>query len=202
MSDLKINLDLLNKFENELNPGFTKKNTIPTKVLGYGEISTVLEIGSGDDRALAYKRMPMFKTEQEAKDYEILYKEYIKILNDRIGLQIVAGDITTLVNEEKGRMVGYIAQRKLPSTTIGHKAIHYLSKENITRLILAALRETRKVFEFNTQNKGNWSSVLMVKSPIGRLSVLTRNSQILIKKSNCFTWTPARRLCARMVKSN
>ena len=154
MSDLKINLDLLNKFENELNPGFTKKNTIPTKVLGYGEISTVLEIGSGDDRALAYKRMPMFKTEQEAKDYEILYKEYIKILNDRIGLQIVAGDITTLVNEEKGRVVGYIAQRKLPSTTIGHKAIHYLSKENITRLILAALRETRKVFEFNTQNKG------------------------------------------------
>ena len=51
MSDLKINLDLLNKFENELNPDFPEKSTITTKVLGYGEISTVLEIGTGDDRA-------------------------------------------------------------------------------------------------------------------------------------------------------
>ena len=45
MSALEIDLDLLRQFEKGLDPRFPERNRIRTRVLGYGEISTVLEIG-------------------------------------------------------------------------------------------------------------------------------------------------------------
>ena len=154
MSKLKINFELLKKLEKELNPAAPEKCSVPTKVLGYGEISTVLEIGAGEDRNLAYKRMPMFKNDKESDSYLTLYKEYLKILSEQVGLNLVPSDITMLPDESKGLVTGYIAQVKLPSESIGHKAIHNLSSENIQKLVLSVLDELKKVFDFNKENKG------------------------------------------------
>jgi len=43
-------------------------------VLGYGEISTVFQIGT--DRYRAYKRMPLFETRKAAEDYVETYQIY------------------------------------------------------------------------------------------------------------------------------
>ena len=149
----EINFELLKKLEKELNPATPEKCTVPTKVLGYGEISTVIEIGTGKDKNLAYKRMPMFKNEEESERYLKLYKEYLEILSAKIGLDLVPSDIAMLPDENKGIVTGYIAQEKLPAESIGHKAIHVLSFENIQILIVAVLKELKKVFDFNHKNK-------------------------------------------------
>lgn len=154
MSGLQVNLELLRQFEEELDPKFPEQCVIPTKVLGYGEISTVLEIGTGDERNLAYKRMSLFRTEQEAERYKTLYWQYVQALQDRIGLKMVPSDIVQIADEQTGRIVVYIVQRRLPSEAIGHKAIHSLSPSDIKKLIRAVLRETVKVFDFNRLHKG------------------------------------------------
>lgn len=152
----KFNLELLQRFEQALDPEFPEKCSIPTRVLGYGEISTVLEIGNGQGNCeVAYKRMPMFKTEQEAERYQNLYWEYLRLLQDRIGIQVVPSDITRLVDVGTGRIAVYIIQKKLPVESIAHKVIHRLSAEQVRELVLAVLRESAKVFEFNRQHQGS-----------------------------------------------
>ena len=147
--------ELLRRFEQALDPEFPEKCPIPTKILGYGEISTVLEIGNRRGNHVAYKRMPMFKTEQEAESYQNLYWQYLQLLQNRIGIQVVPSDITRLVDAATGRIAVYIIQEKLPAEAIAHKAIHRLSAEQVRKLVLAVLREITKVFEFNRQHQGS-----------------------------------------------
>jgi len=151
---LEINVELLTRFEKGLDPRFPERSEIPARVLDYGEISTVLEIGAGSERDLVYKRMPMFKTEQEAEDYQTLHKEYIQVLQDRIGLQVAPSDIARLIDEQTGKVVVYIVQKKFPLEAIAHKAIHRLSPDDVNKLDLAVLKETAKVFDFNARHKG------------------------------------------------
>lgn len=152
MPEVRINARLLKEFETGLNPRSPEKSHIPARVLDYGEISTVLEIGAESERDLAYKRLPMFRTEEEAESYQTLYNEYVGILQDRIGLQVVPGDTIRLA--DKGRFVVYIVQEKLRREAIGHRAIHRLAPTEVKRLILAVLREIGKVFDFNRTHQG------------------------------------------------
>ena len=154
MPHMKINVDLLSRFEQRLDTRFPEKSEIPAKVLGYGEISTVLEIGTGTERDLAYKRLPMFKTEQEAETYDALYREYIQVLRDRIDLHVVPSDTVRLFDAKRGRVVAYIVQEKLPAEAIGHRAIHQIPPGEVIKLVLAVLKETVKVFNFNSRNRG------------------------------------------------
>ena len=154
MPDLEINVELLTRFEKGLDPRFPERSEIPARVLDYGEISTVLEIGTGSEKDLVYKRMPMFQTEQEAEDYQTLHKEYIQVLQDRIGLQVAPSDIARLIDEQTGKVVVYIVQKKFPLEAIAHKAIHRLSPDDVNKLDLAVLKETAKVFDFNARHKG------------------------------------------------
>ncbi|MCR4407209.1 MAG: DUF6206 family protein [Anaerolineae bacterium] len=152
MPEVKINAQLLREFEKGLNPRFPERSQVPARVLDYGEISTVLEIGVESEKGLAYKRLPMFRNEEEARSYQALYDEYVNVLQNRIGLRVVPGDTIRLA--DRGRFVVYIVQEKLPREAIGHRAIHCLSPAEVTRLVLAVLRETGKVFDFNQQHKG------------------------------------------------
>ncbi|HIP96973.1 MAG TPA: hypothetical protein EYH32_07145, partial [Anaerolineae bacterium] len=148
MSGLKIDPRLLSEFEEGLNPRFPERSVIPARVLGYGEISTVLEIGTGAARELAYKRLPMFGSEEEAERYEALYAEYVQVLQERIGIRVVPSETIRLTG--RGRVIVYIVQEKFPPEAFGHKAIHRLPLDDVERLVLAALGETKKVFDFNS----------------------------------------------------
>ena len=154
MPNIRINPNFLNEFEKGLNPQFPEQSQIPATVLGYGEISTVLEIKNKAGNNVAYKRMPMFHTEEEFEEYLILYKKYIKTLDNEIGIGLVPGAIEKVSFLDKGRIIGYIIQEKLNEKSICHKAIHYLDEENVKKLVRAVLIETKKVFDFNKRNSG------------------------------------------------
>ena len=148
MPNHSIDLTLLGEFERGLNVRWPEKSQIPARVLGYGEISTVLEIQAAQTNGFAYKRMPMFRNEAEAARYETLYCEYVDVLQKQIGIQVVPGELIRLHNQ-RGRLVVYIAQERLPSGWIGHRVIRSLPENEVCRLIRAVLLETKKVFDFN-----------------------------------------------------
>jgi len=148
-----IDMDLLRKFENGLNPRHPERSALPARVLGYGEISTVLEIETDRAAGLAFKRLPMFQDEPEAAAYAALYAEYVTALEKKAGLPVAASEVCWLTND-RGQVVLYIVQQKFDPAAIGHKMIHRLSQEQTVRLACAALREAARVFTFNREQQG------------------------------------------------
>jgi Family of unknown function (DUF6206) len=148
-----IDVQLLSDFERGLDPRFPDKSKIPARVLGYGEISTVFELGTGSERALAYKRLPMFESEKEAQSYQDLYQTYVTALQDQMGLPVVPTDTVRLAEKVKGRVVVYVVQEKLPAGSIGHQAINHLPPDEVDRLTLTVLKEMEKVFAFNQEHQ-------------------------------------------------
>jgi hypothetical protein len=143
-----LDVKLLTAFEEGLNPRLPERSALPLRVLGYGEISTVLEIGVEQAAGLACKRLPMFKTPEEAAAYEALHSEYVAVLRDQIGIRVVPSETVRVESED--RTTVYIVQEKLPHQAIGHHALHVLRPDDILEFVRAVLRETRKVFAFNS----------------------------------------------------
>ena len=148
MSSSGVDRAALSEFEHGLNVRQPGQSRIPARVLGYGEISTVLEIQSARAGNLAYKRMPMFRNEAEVTQYEALYTEYVDVLQNRSGVQVVGGELIQ-VRGAKGKIVAYIAQEKLPPQSIAHRTLHGLPADEVLKVVQAVLRETQKVFDFN-----------------------------------------------------
>jgi hypothetical protein len=153
MATTEMNPDFFLDFEQGLQPRHPERSGVPAKVLGYGEISTVLEIETEELRGLACKRMPMFRNEIEVENYLKLYREYVEVLRQQIGLNVVPGDTVWIRDPECGRVTAYILQEKIPHGTIGHQAIHSLSNKDILTLVRATLMEMKKVFDFNRDHR-------------------------------------------------
>ena len=159
-------LDQLREFERQLDPQKLERSKIPARVLGYGEISTVFEIETAGLRGLALKRLPSFVNQIEIEKYTATFVEYNRLLEQDIGLQLPARDYAIVTNA-KGRPVFYIVQQKLPAESIGNRAIHQLSHEQVQSLVRRVLRHARQVWDFNRrQNRiqvaidgqiSNWS---------------------------------------------
>ncbi len=152
MNEITIDSALIEQFESGLDPRHPEHSRIPARVLGYGEISTVLEIGTGDQTWLAYKRMPMFENQAEAEAYLALYGRYLQLLA-QAGINLVPSAIQAMP-ETRPRVVVYIAQQKLPVQSIAHQAIHLLPDPEVMRLFDTVLSETNKVFTFNRAHEG------------------------------------------------
>jgi hypothetical protein len=145
---LNIDRGLLVEFERRLDPRQPEESEIPAKVLGYGEISTVFEIGTDEQKDIAYKRMPIFNDAEELVEYEKIFREYIRLLTEEVGLELPPYGYTSFASDT-GRLVMFLAQEKLPAESIGNKMIHVLPADETVRLARAVLRELKKVWLFN-----------------------------------------------------
>lgn len=151
---LEIDLELLKEFEKNLDPRNPEGSSIPARVLGYGEISTVFEIGDERQRGLAYKRMPLFVDEPELLQYGAAFEAYCGLLADSVGLELPQYGCVSVPREQQAPVM-YLAQRKLDPASVGNKAIHVIPPEDTIRLVRQVLRELRKVWEFNKLNPSN-----------------------------------------------
>ncbi|NIM96430.1 MAG: hypothetical protein GTO18_22245 [Anaerolineales bacterium] len=149
-----VDRDFLQEFEHSINPRHPEQSKIPLKVLGYGEISTVLEIEREGLRHLAFKRMPMFESEAEVDDFLRVYQNYLDVLGGRIGVNLIPSETTWVTGSDGKRVVLYIIQEKIHSQTIGHHVIHKLSDEKVPLFVRNVLDELKKVFDFNRTHKG------------------------------------------------
>ena len=147
---LNIDQALLEEFERHLDPRRPEESEIPARVLGYGEISTVFEIGTDEQKDIAYKRMPIFENNEELVAYEKIFREYIRLLNEEVGLELPPYDYTSLTSDT-GRLVMFLAQKKLVAESVGNKAMHLLPPEETMRLARQIFRELKKVWLFNKE---------------------------------------------------
>ena len=148
---MNIDVELLRELERTIDPIKPEKGKIPVKVLGSGEISVVIEI-LNDKENLVYKRMPIFKNEKQVKKHEFVVKKYCDILQNRIKITLPENDIVWF-RDDKGKIAFYGVQKKLIPESIGNNVIHQVSDDEVITLVLLAMREMRKVWAFNRENK-------------------------------------------------
>jgi hypothetical protein len=152
VKSLDVDVTVLREFERGLDPQHPERSRVPASVLGYGEISTVFEIRLEGLRDLAFKRLPIFFTEQEIVRYQSAYEEYCRLLREDVGLQLPAYGYAAFVTDT-GRPMFYIIQQKLAHDSIGNRALRLLPREDILELVRRILRELQKVWEFNQRQQ-------------------------------------------------
>ena len=117
--NIRIDKLILQEFEEGLDPVHPEKSVIPARILGYGEISSVFEIDGMP--GMAFKRMPMFNTREEAEKYIAIYEEYCDSLH---AAGIPQPPSETIILEQGSVIVLYIVQPILPVHRFGHRLLH------------------------------------------------------------------------------
>ncbi|MCD6486251.1 MAG: hypothetical protein J7K35_02840 [Syntrophobacterales bacterium] len=143
-----IDIQMLSDFEKGLDPRHPERSNIPATIIGYGEMSTIFEINRSSLENYAFKRMPIFRSTEEIDYYEILYREYNRLINDDIDIRIPECAAVRVIPNE-GNIVLYLIQQKLPAQSICDRVIKVLDDNSIGELVIFILREMKKVFEFN-----------------------------------------------------
>ena len=144
-----IDEDLLYRFEAGLNPQNIEDSPIPATILGFGEISTIFQIG--DNRKVAFKRMPLFSERSSAEKYARRFEEYCLLLVEA-GLELPEHQ-TAVIQIPDRPVVCYIAQQRFPFERFGHRLIHQLPPKQILNLIEKVVFEISKVFIFNRSGR-------------------------------------------------
>ena len=142
---MKIDTDLLYRFESGLNPQRIEQSEVSAAILGYGEISTIFRIEG--ENGVAFKRMPLFSNRQSAEDYILLYREYSHLLQ-QAGLRLPDHDAVIIYIPQRPVVV-YIAQEQLPSERFGHKLIQTQDHSFCIRLLEQVAMEVSKVWRYN-----------------------------------------------------
>jgi hypothetical protein len=140
--------NLLQAFEQGLDPRHPEHSPIPARVLGYGEISTVFAIQAEELQGLAFKRLPLFYNQEEVEAYQTAYAAYNRLLQEEVGLRLPAFGYASLTNKA-GRPIFYIVQRQLAAHSIGNQALHLLPRDMIMPFVRRVLQELRLVWDFN-----------------------------------------------------
>lgn len=147
MTRIEVDTERLERFERALDPADPEGSEIPARVLGYGEISTVLAIGDGEQ---ACKRMPMFADQDEITAYSAALESYLACLQDA-GIQVAPGVLVPVQARSGGRRVVYLVQPRLPSRQIGNSVVRTSDAATSVRLLRAVLRELGKLYRYNQQ---------------------------------------------------
>ncbi len=145
---MEIDQDLIGAFETGLDPQNLEQSSVPARVLGYGEISIILQIGDVPD--VAYKRMPLFSNRQSAESYADQFREYCRHLSDA-GL-ILPRHETMIVDVPNRPVVLYIAQERFPAECFAHRLIHTLERGKAAMLLEGIMSEIEKVWQFNARS--------------------------------------------------
>jgi hypothetical protein len=148
---MKIDLELLKELERTINTIHPEKGKIPIKILGFGEISLVFEI-LDDPENLAYKRIPIFDSEDQVKRHIWAYNAYCKILEKDVGLNMPHYDAAWF-KDDNGTIQFYCVQEKIAAESVGNKVIHQISENEIYTLITLVLQEMKKVWMYSKKNK-------------------------------------------------
>ncbi len=128
------------------------KSPLELKILGYGEISTVMKpVGKFRRQSSTkwiYKRMPIFPSLEDVKKYRAIYRTYRELLTRDCGLKIPEQKIWYVVRPN-GTVSVYALQEMVNPDLIGHKLIRHLTLEQGRLLFKRILNEMQKVWAFN-----------------------------------------------------
>jgi hypothetical protein len=145
---LTVDPERLAGFERGLDPAHPERSVIPPRILGYGEISTVFEIPQPETRGLAFKRLAIFRTQQEIDDYQQVYWDYCELMETGAGLRLPP-HTTVRVAGRGGHPILYIVQQEVDPATLAHHALQSLPPQALLGAIRQVLGEIIMVAAFN-----------------------------------------------------
>ena len=127
-------------------------------VLGWGEISTVVEIrgspitvwrhpDTGVPMRVVYKKMPPFLDKASAKDFVERYLEYNATLHHELGIAVPSFDARVVERDEQ--VFIFVIQERVDPASVGHEILRDISPPATERLYTLILREYEKLFRFN-----------------------------------------------------
>jgi len=152
---IKVDREFLQKFELDLDTSNPDKGDYAVNMLGFGEISIVIEILHEDWKGLALKRIPIFDSVEQVERHIKAYNEYNRLLCEEVGLNIPDyGTEWVYTDLKKKKTIAlYCIQKKHNPKSVCHHIIHQLSEEEIEKLIIIIMRELHKVWKFNQSQK-------------------------------------------------
>jgi hypothetical protein len=126
------------------------------KILGFGEISVVFELD--EHPGLVFKRVAGFRAGEDAR-YAAVVKAYVHALEAR-GVRVAP--VTTIAVPGRGGPIVYLAQRRLESTTLGHRVLQTGSDRALQTLLESVLEHVGAVVGDGTigldAQLSNWSA--------------------------------------------
>ncbi|MEA3508633.1 MAG: DUF6206 family protein, partial [Synergistota bacterium] len=140
-----LDQELLEKFEQGLDPRSLDSSKISATLIGYGEISAIFQIGN--DRSMVYKRMPLFGDTAKAQQYSVMHRDYCDLLI-RAGLTLPQSKTAVVALPERP-VVLYIAQQKFSSHCVANKVIHTCNPQKAKWLIEQIVSEMMKCWQYN-----------------------------------------------------
>ena len=149
----KLGIEKLQLFEKNLNPQKPEMNAFKARIIGYGEMSTVLNFDYPDLSGLAFKRMPLFRNMDEICKYESNYKEYNNTLI-KLGIKIPKyGSVS--IKGRNNNMVLYLFQELLPDYCIANKIIHNINVKHSILIFKEILNILSSIHKHNLKARQN-----------------------------------------------
>ena len=170
-------------FENGFDPARPQLSKIPVTILGYGEISSVIAFDQQGYDHLAFKRLPLFASESEARDYCELYLEY----NDRLtalGIETPKSE-AFYVKGHHGLYVAYLGQEKLNKESIGNKILHALPDAALMTLFELVIQKMIHLWQHNQKHP---DFLLGLDSQISNWAIKNFNSAVAISKNTALLY--------------
>jgi hypothetical protein len=147
---MEINIDLLTRFEKRLNPTDIEASKIKARLIGYGEISSIIELE--EMPGIVFKRMPLFSNMDEAGIYRKNHDIYCSHIQEN-GIRLPEYEAIVVKRDEHLTTL-YIAQKKLEAESIGNRYIAENPKEVVMEFFREVILSVSKIWEFNRKNKG------------------------------------------------
>lgn len=141
--------DILSSFESGLNMKDLSKSTIPAVLIGFGEISTILKIQGLEQWVI--KRLPLFPSFTEAKNYQKKYHDYCNLLIEA-GIQLPNHESYVIKKNDKIFCL-YILQESFPDQSICHRIIHNDNNGDFT-FLQDIIEAFNLLAAYNAQNHG------------------------------------------------
>lgn len=151
-------LQLFNRFQRDFPALYQERLSL--KVIGFGEISTVLEFSGGktfsnmqpEREKWVYKKMPIFPDMEEANKFSVIFKEYRRLFTEEIGIAIPDQRIQVHPVAE-GKIRLYVLQKKCNALVIGNKLIQVFDTSQCSILLEMILKEMKKVWNYNQSHQ-------------------------------------------------
>lgn len=139
-------------------------------LLGYGEISCVLQFSRGD-QAFACKRLPVFQNETALAAYAAVFDEYLQILRSR-GIAPTPSRLVTLHGPGEQRRV-YCVQPKLDGAALLPQWMNVAEDEEVRRIFLEIVDQVDAVARGDVGIDGQISNWAVVNGQLSYLDVTT-----------------------------
>ena len=144
---MDIDIELLNRFEQELVPHDLSRSSVPARIIGFGEISAIFQIGEEDN--IIYKRIPIFPDLKTAENYRKMYFEYCSLIK-QAGINLPEDD-AVIVEVPQHPVVIYFVQQRLDDKFFCHNLINTLSETDTNLMLEQIMSALTGIWEFNKE---------------------------------------------------